>query len=158
MRKLKFLVVHCTATPPSADLTGADIVNYHQNVLGWKKPGYADVVRRDGRIDNLQKFDTDDYIEQPEVTFGVAGENRHSRHIAYVGGINERGEAEDNRTEPQKRTLLAYIRYMVLRHPHIKVVGHRQLIKSRAYMKECPSFDVPTWLRSNNIDSKNIFT
>ena len=169
MAKLKYLIIHCTATPEGKKISKADIVHWHTSPKnkggrGWKQVGYSDMVHIDGRLENLVPFNQNHVVEGWEITNGAKGMNSASRHVVYVGGVKIlenkkdypvnpafRTVSYDTRTDAQKSTLETYVRYMILRHPNIKVGGHNQFAN-----KACPSFDVPDWLRSIGIAEKNI--
>jgi len=126
MSKLKYLMIHCTATPEGREVTAEDIRKWHI----------------EGRIVNLTPFDQDDEVESWELTNGARGMNGISRHIVYSGGMDKEYKyAKDTRTEEQEYVMRAYVIETVARYPDIKVCGHNQFSK-----KACPSFDVPTWL------------
>lgn len=159
--KLNFLVVHCTATPEGRHTTKDDIIRWHTNPKhlggrGWNRPGYADMVYLDGALVNVIPFDTDDYVDLWEISNGVAGLNGNSRHIVYVGGMDENNQhPKDTRTDAQTDTLEVYIKYTIKRHPEIQVLGHNEAPNANG--KACPSFSVSAWLRSIGVSEKNIF-
>jgi len=149
-KTLKYLVIHCTATREGQDITGDNIRDWHTSPKprgnGWKKVGYSDLILLDGRLESLTPFDTDDDVEGWEITNGAKGFNDVSRHICYVGGLDNEMKTKDTRTLKQKITLETYVRYMLLRHPGLKVIGHNEISN-----KDCPSFDVPEWLDNQRI-------
>lgn len=147
MSKLKYLVIHCTDTPAGREIFKADIEQWHIKENGWSKVGYSDLIHLDGSITSLIEFDQDDTVDNWEISNGARGFNGVSRHVCYAGGSH----GVDTRTQPQKYALEVYVKYMLLRHPNIKVVGHNQLSN-----KKCPSFNVAMWLRSIGITNKNI--
>lgn len=158
MPKLKYLVIHCTDTPEGRAVSKADIELWHIKENGWSRVGYSDMVHINGVLENLIDFDQDNSVDPWEVSNGAKGYNGISRHVVYVGGTEKtkypwmsRYPMKDTRTVEQLNTLTVYVKYMILRHPDIKVVGHNQLSN-----KNCPSFDVPTWLREICIKEKNI--
>lgn len=161
LQKLSFLVIHCTATPAGKVFTKDDIIRWHTNPKhlggrGWNRPGYSDVIYLDGRLVNLIPYNTDDYVDLWEISNGVEGINGKSRHIVYVGGMDEKGNLpQDTRTPEQNDTLEVYIRYTLKRHPDIQILGHYQAPNAKG--KACPSFVVPDWLESINIPAKNIY-
>ncbi len=154
-QKIKYLVIHCTATPEGREVTSADIERWHRSPKplgrGWSRVGYTDLIQLDGKLVNLTSFNQDQIIQNHEMTWGAKGINGVSRHVVYAGGCDTYMNPKDTRTLDQKQSLEAYVKYMVLRHPHIKVVGHNQFAA-----KACPSFDVPKWLKSIGINPKNI--
>jgi len=133
LRRVKRIVVHCTATDPSAKVSA--ILNYWKNDLKWRRPGYHILIDGAGGKNYLAPFE--------EITNGVAGHNTDSIHIAYIGGIDAKGKPLDTRTDLQKARLLDAIReaiYWMRRErldlDGLEIVGHRDLAA-----KACPSFD-----------------
>lgn len=158
MGKLEYLVIHCTDTPEGRKVTADEIRQWHTaeppKGNGWSKVGYTDIIHLDGSLENLTPYDQDDDIEGFEITNGVRGINSISRHVVYVGGKKkDLSGAKDTRTEEQKKALEAYVKFMVLRHPLIKVAGHYQFDGN----KKCPSFEVDTWLVEIDIPQQNIY-
>lgn len=149
-KRIEYLVIHCTATEAGRDVTRADIERWHLKERGWSRLGYSDLIHIDGRLENLTPFDTDKLIENHEMTWGVRGINRISRHVVYAGGLKN-GKPYDTRTPAQKETLKDYVRYMVKRYPWIRVAGHNHFAN-----KACPCFDWREWLSKIGIPEKNI--
>jgi N-acetylmuramoyl-L-alanine amidase len=156
MNKLKYLMIHCTASQEGKALTADDIRREHTSPppagRGWKQVGYADTVLLDGKIVNLVPYDQNDTIEPREITNGSAGMNSETRHISYVGGIDKKLKPKDTRTEAQKTALEKYVYDFLAKHPTAKVLGHNQVAQ-----KACPSFDVPKWLIEIGINKGNIY-
>ena len=90
-QELKYLVIHCTATPEGRDVSTADIRRMHTSPKpqgrGWRQVGYTDLFRLDGTRERLVKNNEDAYVDGWEVTNGAAGFNSVSRHIVYAGGV-----------------------------------------------------------------------
>lgn len=128
MRKIDYLVVHCTATQPNTSVSA--IQNYWRNTLKWQSAGYHYIVLADGTIQQLQA------IEKP--TNGVKGYNANSIHISYIGGIDKAGKPLDTRTEAQKVALRKQLRLLKDKFPNAKILGHRDFPNVK---KSCPSFD-----------------
>ena len=149
---MQYLVIHCTATPEGREVSAAEIRRWHtapvsQGGRGWKQVGYTDMVHLDGRVERLVNNNEDAQVDEWEVTNGTAGYNSVSRHIVYVGGCDKAGKLKDTRTEAQREALKRYVEDFHARFPQVKIVGHHELNPGKA----CPSFDVPTWLRSIGI-------
>jgi hypothetical protein len=155
-RKLKYLILHCTATCQGREVTSEEIVKWHTSPpptgRGWKKVGYSDMFHLNGLIENLVPYNNDDIVDSWEITNGVAGLNGVSRHVVYVGGLDRSGASKDTRTSQQIITMINYIRHTLAQHPDIKIAGHNQFAQ-----KACPCFDVPKWLREIGIPEKNIY-
>ena len=132
MRKIKYIAIHCTATPQNTKITS--ILNYWKNVLKWKNVGYHYIIEADGKVTQLSP------IERP--TNGVAGFNSSSIHISYVGGIDKKAKPVDNRTDAQKKSMIETIGNVLMllsksqkEKPIIQ--GHYQFGANKA----CPCFD-----------------
>lgn len=156
--KLNFLVIHCTATHEGRVVTSDQIRHWHLDPppagRGWSRVGYTDLIHLNGTIERLLPNNEDDNVDPWEITNGAVGINFISRHIVYTGGLKSgTAEAKDTRTSLQTSALLNYVRNMIRLHPTIRVAGHNQFAA-----KACPSFDVPDWLRANNIPETNIYT
>lgn len=147
MGKLTYLVIHCTDTPEGREVSSAEIRAWHtapasKGGRGWRQVGYTDMVHLDGRVERLVENNEDAYVDDWEITNGVKGYNSISRHIVYVGGRTRAGKLADTRTAAQKAALADYVRDFHNKHPHVKIVGHRDLAA-----KACPCFDVASWLK-----------
>lgn len=130
MRRIDWLVVHCTATPQTT--TVASIQRYWRENLKWKSPGYHFLIEANGTVHDLQP------INLP--SNGVAGHNANSIHISYIGGVNSQ-RAVDNRTDAQKREILRLLTDLKKQFPNAKIQGHRDFPR---VAKACPSFDAKT--------------
>nr|DAP36088.1 MAG TPA: endodeoxyribonuclease I [Caudoviricetes sp.]DAQ45089.1 MAG TPA: endodeoxyribonuclease I [Caudoviricetes sp.] len=154
---MKYLVLHCTATPEGREVTSGEIRHWHTDPVkkggrGWKQVGYTDMIHLDGRVERLVRNNEDAEVDPWEVTNGAKGYNTVSRHVVYVGGVSKDGKtAKDTRTEAQLKAMTAYVRDFHERFPQIRIVGHGEL---PGVKKACPSFDVAAWLRSIGIYQK----
>ena len=132
MRDIKFIVIHCTATPQSAKVES--IQRYWRQVLGWKSPGYHRIITPSGFAPML--------AADNQVCNGVAGFNSNSLHVSYIGGVDAVGKPLDNRTPEQRAELEKIVRAWAARYPTAKIMGHRDFPR---VAKACPSFDVKAW-------------
>lgn len=135
MRLIKYIVLHCTATPHNTSIDS--IMNYWRTVLGWKNPGYHYMIKADGEIVNTFPIEL--------ISNGVAGYNANSIHISYIGGIDAKGMAVDNRTPQQIASQIRLLKELKAKFPDAEIKGHRDFPNVK---KECPCFDVKTWLRT----------
>lgn len=163
-QKLKYLVIHCTATPEGRDVSAADIRRMHTSPKpqgrGWRQVGYTDLFRLDGTRERLVENNEDAFVDPWEITNGAAGYNSVSRHIVYAGGCDKQMRSKDTRTAAQRKAMAEYVLDFHKRHPDVKIIGHRDLspdrnnngkIEPSEWMKYCPSFDVSEWLQSIGI-------
>lgn len=157
MAGMKYLVLHCTATPEGREVTSDEIRHWHTDPVkkggrGWKQVGYTDMIHLDGTVERLVRNNEDAEVDPWEVTNGAKGYNTVSRHVVYVGGVSKDGKtAKDTRTAAQLKAMTAYVRDFHERFPQIRIVGHGEL---PGVKKACPSFDVAAWLRSIGIYQK----
>jgi N-acetylmuramoyl-L-alanine amidase len=151
--EIKRLVIHCTATPDGREVKAAEIRSWHTSPppqgRGWKQVGYTDMFHLDGKCERLVKNNEDSRVDPWEITNGAQGYNSTSRHIVYVGGLAKDGKtSRDTRTPEQLESMAAYVKDFHQRFPGVAIIGHRDLNPG----KECPSFDVKTWLKGIGIN------
>lgn len=132
LKEVKYLVVHCTATPLSQRVSVEDIDRWHK-AQGWSGIGYHWYVDRDGHIFPGRS--------EREAGAHVRGYNHCSIGICYEGGLDEQGNSADTRTPAQKAALLFIIKYLKQSYPNAIVLGHRDF---PGVHKDCPCFDAKT--------------
>lgn len=153
MAKLKYLVLHCTATQEGREVSSDEIRAWHTNPVskggrGWKQVGYTDLIHLNGEVERLVDNNEDANVDTWEITNGAKGYNSVSRHIVYVGGLAVDGKTtKDTRTEAQKNAMAEYVIDFHKRFPNVKIIGHRDVAA-----KDCPSFNVQDWLKQIGIN------
>ena len=153
MAKLKYLVLHCTATQEGREVSSDEIRAWHTNPVskggrGWKQVGYTDLIHLNGEVERLVDNNEDANVDTWEITNGAKGYNSVSRHIVYVGGLAVDGKtSKDTRTEAQKNAMAEYVIDFHKRFPNVKIIGHREVAA-----KDCPSFNVQDWLKQIGIN------
>lgn len=157
MANLRYLVIHCTATPEGREVTSDTIRKWHTSPppdgRGWKQVGYTDMIHINGGVERLVDNNEDSVVDGFEITNGVAGYNSLSRNIVYVGGLTKDAKkSKDTRTSFQINSLKKYVIDFIRKNPEAKVAGHYQFAP-----KDCPSFDVVQWCKSIGISDKNIY-
>jgi len=146
-KPLKYLVLHCTATPEGREVKSEEIRQWHTGPVskggrGWKQVGYTDMFHLDGTVERLVRNNEDAVVDNWEITNGAAGYNSVSRHIVYVGGLEQKTmKAKDTRTPSQLKAMEKYVTQFHKQFPNVKIVGHNELSD-----KDCPCFDVQEWL------------
>jgi len=130
---VKYLTVHCAATPEGRHVSAETITAWDQAKFG--QTSYHWVVELDG---NKVRTLRDD---QKGAHVGKA--NTGNIGICYVGGVDKVGNPKDTRTQAQKVALRTLIRTYQERYPGLIVRGHRDW---PGVAKACPSFDVGKWL------------
>lgn len=152
MAALKYLVLHCTATPEGREVTGDDIRRMHLSPVskggrGWQQVGYTDIIHLDGTVERLVNNNEDANVDPWEITNGAKGYNSVSRHVVYAGGMTkDMSQPKDTRTPAQLKAMEAYVRDFHRRFPGVRIIGHNEVAA-----KACPSFDVHKWLESIGI-------
>jgi len=139
-RNIRYLVVHCTATPVNTTLDS--IKKFWKEQRGWgDTPGYHYFIQRDGTIIQL--------LDESKNSYGVFHHNSECISIAYLGGIDKEGKPVDNRSELQKEAMFDKIVELTERYPQAEVLGHRDFPDVH---KACPCFDVREWLKNYEPD------
>lgn len=143
MRKIDYLIIHCSATREGHILTPEALDLEHRR-RGFRMTGYHYYIRRDGTT----------VLTRPLELVGAhtKGYNKHSIGICYEGGLDARGNPKDTRT-PEQRSALRQLTAQLLHRfkGNIRVCGHRDLspdldgdgtVQPREWTKQCPCFDV----------------
>lgn len=137
IKSVNYLVVHCSATRPSQEVTAADIDLWHRQ-RGWAGIGYHFVIERDGTM----------VTGRPDNRPGAhaRGFNHLSLAFCLIGGVAEDGKTPENNYTPQQMVALSsLLKYYKGHHPEAEVLGHRDLGANKA----CPCFDVREWWAGN---------
>jgi N-acetylmuramoyl-L-alanine amidase len=132
MRKIKKIIIHCSATPEGRDVCTDTIRQWHLD-RGWRDIGYHYVIELDGSIVTGRP------IEQ--VGAHCKGYNRESIGICYVGGLDKDMKPKDTRTPEQKSALDCLLFDLTDIFAGATIHGHNEFSN-----KACPSFDVQTEL------------
>ncbi len=131
MRKIKEIIVHCSATPEGKDFTVADIDRWHRQ-RGFASIGYHYVVYRDGSVHKGRP------VEQQGAH--CKGHNAQSIGLCYIGGCAPDGRTpKDTRTAAQRAALRQLVEQLQKQYPSATVHGHSEFAA-----KACPSFNVQT--------------
>lgn len=148
MRRIKYIVLHCTATASTATV---EAIKNGWKRLGWKNPGYHYLIDDSGEVHQLATED--------KVTNGVRGYNPESIHVSYIGGLLD-GKPADTRTPEQLDAMEELVRKLKAKYPSAKIKGHRDFspdtnkngkVDFWERIKECPCFEVSEWLKEVNI-------
>ena len=142
MRQIKRIFVHCTAGPQTQ--TVAEIQKYWKNHNKWTNPGYHYIIKPNGEIVPLQPED--------KPSNGVQGYNSTAINVCYIGGVDDKGRAVDNRTTAQKEALRTILKDLHSRYPDAEILGHRDIWGSnpKNWHKMCPCFNVKEWWNEVN--------
>lgn len=138
MMPVKFLTIHCAATPEGRDVKAATISEW--DIAKFGQVSYHHVVELNG--------DAVRTLADDRRGAHVGGANTGNIGICYVGGVDARGNPKDTRTAAQKATLKRLVAEYQRAHPGIVVRGHRDW---PGVKKACPSFDVKAWLKAEGL-------
>lgn len=129
-RNIKYIVVHCTATPEGRHHTAKDIDLWHKQ-RGFNEIGYNYVIHLDGTIELGRDVD--------KIPAHVENFNKESIGITYVGGVDKNTlQPKDTRTDAQKKALMSLLKELRKLYQTAQILGHRDFPNVK---KACPSFD-----------------
>ncbi len=135
MLPIRYLTIHCAATPEGRDVKAGTIDDWDRAKFG--QVSYHGVIELDGTY----------VVGLPDTKKGahVGGKNTGNIGICYVGGMDKQNKKpKDTRTDAQKATMRRIVIQYRAKYPGIVVRGHRDW---SGVAKACPSFDVADWLR-----------
>ena len=133
--KVKYIVVHCSATYPGQKCDAETIHHWHRQ-RGFEMIGYHYVVMPDGEVQHGRPlFLRGAHVGTPK------DYNPVSIGVCYVGGLDSDGRTADTRTEAQKQSLLKLLSYLKQKFPQATIVGHHDLNPGKA----CPCFNAKAY-------------
>lgn len=131
---IRFLTVHCTASPTGRGDTAKDVVRW--DTERFRQPAYHWVIEENGNKVRC--------LNDNQKGAHVALHNTGNIGVAYIGGIdNETEEPKDTRTPEQRQALREIVAMYKTEIPKLIVRGHRDW---PGVHKACPSFDVASAL------------
>jgi hypothetical protein len=138
MREITHIVMHCTATPSSADIGAADVHRWHLQ-RGWSGIGYHFVIRRNGKVEPGR------LIEKQGAH--VRGFNAKSIGISLAGGVASDGKTPlDNFNDVQLVAARDLVLDLMATHqvPIDNLMGHNEVIAkiTNGSPKACPVFSM----------------
>jgi len=131
MRKIKQLIVHCSATRPNMDIGVDQIRTWHVEERGWSDVGYHYVIKRNGSIEKGR--------DEEVAGAHAKGFNQTSIGICLIGGLDRDGKPSANYTFAQYCSLHFILDELKDAFPDAVIMGHRDLA---GVYKDCPCFDV----------------
>ena len=128
---VRYLVVHCSASPDDEEMTARDIHEMHLG-FGWHGCGYHKVINRNGTIEQ----------GRPEYWVGahVYGHNEESLGVCLIG-CNEF-------TDAQFSSLHQVLSQWQQLCPNAIICGHCDFPTTE---KTCPNFDVSSWCKEHKL-------
>lgn len=136
MLPIRYLTIHCAATPEGRDVKAGTIDAW--DIAKFGQVSYHGIIELDGTIVRGLRDD--------QKGAHVGGKNTANAGWCYVGGMDRQMQKpKDTRTDAQKASMAIVVREYQKKYPGIIVRGHRDW---PGVKKACPSFDVAAWLRS----------
>lgn len=122
---IKYIVIHCSASPNDRDVTAEEIHSWHKE-RGFDGIGYHYVIKRDGITETGRPI----YWDGAH----VKGHNDESIGICLIG---------DNEFSDAQMTTLKQLLYALkFRFQDANICGHYELDSK----KTCPNFNVKSWV------------
>lgn len=132
--EVKYIAVHCSATPEGRDIGRLEIERMHRE-RGFATVGYHFIIRLDGTTEMGRPLDVRGAH--------VENWNHNSVGVCLIGGVDKALKPKATFTERQLDTLKILLQGLQKQFPKAQVQGHRDFPK---VAKACPSFDVRHWL------------
>jgi N-acetylmuramoyl-L-alanine amidase len=130
---IKYLIVHCSATPDDELIGAREIHDMHLG-FGWHGIGYHRVINRCGVVESGRP----DYWQGAH----VFGHNEISLGVCMVGCTHF--------TDAQFDALESVLREWREACPDASICGHRDFSYTD---KTCPNFDVASWCKSRGLEA-----
>lgn len=137
LREITRCFIHCSATFANQDIGAEEIRRWHVEDRKWADIGYHQVIRRNGDMEPGRPYETPGAHAK--------GHNRDSIGVCLVGGLDEDAKPVFNFTQEQMITLNALCEVLAEKFPGITFHGHNEVSG-----KDCPCFDVQSYLRELN--------
>lgn len=134
---VKYLTIHCAATPEGRDVSARTVELW--DIAKFGQVSYHHIVELDGHVHKS--------LDDKTKGAHVGKNNTGNIGICYIGGTDKLGNPKDTRTPAQRRSLAELVKRYQQTYPGIVVRGHRDW---PGVNKACPSFDVSAWLKSKN--------
>lgn len=130
---IRYLVVHCSASPDDECIGAREIHEMHLG-FGWHGCGYHRVICRDGTVEQ----------GRPEYWVGahVYGHNEESLGVCLIGC--------NSFTDAQMASLQQQLQEWQARYPAALIVGHCDFPETE---KTCPNFNVADWCKQHKLQS-----
>lgn len=134
-----YIAIHCSASFPNPATDAKTIDRWHRQ-RGFLMIGYHFVIKTDGVIEH----------GRPNDTIGAHVENFNARSIGIclVGGVDAANKPANNFSSAQFKALAGLLKELRQEYPNAVIQGHRDFPK---VAKACPSFDVKSWLKTQDI-------
>lgn len=130
----KYIVIHCSATAPTMDLSASYIDKWHRKDNGWTAIGYHLVIRRTGRVEGGRPLNV--------IGAHALKINATSVGVCLIGGLGQPSTWEDHFTVDQMQALTRTVEELLSMYPEAQVISHSSVDHQG---KTCPNFDAEAW-------------
>ena len=127
-KNVRWIIIHCSATPEGRDVSVEDVRRWHVEERGWSDIGYHWFIELDGTLKQGR--------HESRSGAHAKGFNSASIGVCYAGGVDSKMKPKDTRTDDQKITLGCLMQDLRGRYPKARSIGHCDVSS-----KACPSFD-----------------
>jgi N-acetylmuramoyl-L-alanine amidase len=127
MRRIKRIILHCSATEAGKDFDVDDVRKWHKQ-RGWSDVGYHFVITLDGKVQMGRSWEM--------IGSHTQGHNSDSLGVCYIGGVKD-GKAADTVTPEQDKSIRNLIAALRTIFGPLSLHGHNEFAN-----KACPSFKV----------------
>jgi len=133
MRKIRKIILHCSATKEGQDIDAAEIKKWHVEGNGWSDIGYHYVIKLDGTVEEGRPLERSGAH--------TLNHNFDSIGICYIGGYEKKKKKgkwvnKDTRTPEQKDALQDLLLCLKDDYKTAVIYNHNQFSS-----KSCPNFD-----------------
>lgn len=142
MRELKFIALHCSASPVTLDIGAKEIRQWHK-AKKWSDIGYHYVIRLNGKVELGRA------LWKPGAH--ISGWNESSIGVCYIGGVDSDKKPLDTMNERQQASFRAIVKTLRAQHGPLEVYGHNDFTNAKA----CPSFQVSEKFADLKLDPTN---
>lgn len=161
MKTPDYLILVSTRTTKETEVTRSTIIEQHTSLrahggFGFNRPGFDYLVQPGGELETILDESHQDETDLWGIGDGINGLMGTATYLAYAGGMNEKLEATDTRTEEQNDTLAVVVHFYVRRFPDLRVLGWDQLPGRQE--SQNPGFDVSYWLQAIGIPKLNQYS
>lgn len=161
MQHTDYLVLISTETCEGQTCSRDELINYHtaskaHGGLGWNRPGADYLVLNDGTLETIIPEHMPCDVDLWGISSGINGMTGKAKFLAYSGGLTEKGTREkDTRTDAQKATIEAVVKFYIRKFPQIRILGLNQAPALEGATN--PGFHVPRWCKEIGLSQVNIF-
>ncbi len=142
MRELKFIALHCSASPVTLDIGAKEIRQWHK-AKKWSDIGYHYVIRLNGKVElGRALYKSGSHIQ---------GWNQSSIGVCYIGGVDSDKKPLDTMNEKQEAAFRAIVKTLRAQYGPLEVYGHNDFTDAKA----CPSFQVSEKFADLKLDPTN---